>query len=91
MAALLVFRFISLPSFSICTLNNSIYRLINDIGPKIEVDDVGFCVGPNCRFCRDIVILCCDIAVFVFCRRLSHGICRNIRWHNLGSLSQQCL
>ena len=61
------------PLLFICTLNISIYRLNNDVGQKIEVDDVGFFVGPNCHFYHDIVILCRDIVVFVFCRRLCCG------------------
>ena len=49
----------------LCALNISIYRLINDDGPKIEAYDVGFYVDLIFCFCRDIVILCCDIAVSV--------------------------
>ena len=91
MAALLVFHFVALPLFFIYAINISIYRFINDAGPKIEVDDVGFYAGPNCCFCRFIIILCCDIAIFAFFRRLYCGICSNIRWHNLESLSRQGL
>ena len=91
MAALLVFHFVALPPFFIYAINISIYSLINDVGPKIEVDDVGFYAGPNCCFCRVIVILCHDITIFAFFRRLCRGIFRNIRWHNLESLLRQGL
>ena len=36
--------------FFFCALNIFIYRLINDVGPKIKVDNVGFRVGPMTLF-----------------------------------------
>ena len=47
MEALLVFLFVAL---SICAINISIYRLINEVGPKIKVDDVGFVCRPKLSY-----------------------------------------